>query len=311
MKAHFDIFRMAAGIIIAGLICFQNSQAQKITYADHQNKAGFTLKQEARSGVSIGYSVESFTLVPTGIDGKGMTNIELPGNWLPNDAGAPNLPGGGKYIAIPQGARVALKIVSQRTESYKNIDIAPSPRIPLDTDKGPLQYPTRTDIYSSDTFFPASAVTLSQPSKIRGVDVVMLGVTPFQYNPVTKELIVYRDLDIRIEFIGGNGQFGEQRLRSRFWDPILEDAVFNYASLPTVDYGKRAIANRSNDGCEYLIIIPNGADYLTWANQIKSFRIKQGISTEIRTLAEAIRPSSKITSMMFTPTGTRCRLPSC
>jgi hypothetical protein len=286
MKALHAIFKLAAGIIIAGLICFQTIQAQKFTFADHQNKAGFTLKQEARSGVSIGYSVESFTLVPAEIDGKGMTNIELPGNWLPGDAGAPNLPGGGKYIAIPQGARAVLKIVSQRTESYKNIDIAPSPRIPLDTDKGPLQYPTRTDIYSTNSFFPASPVTLSEPSKIRGVDVVMLGVTPFQYNPVTKELIVYRDLDIRVEFVGGNGQFGEERLRSRFWDPILEDAVFNHESIPAVDYSKRAIANRTNDGCEYLIIIPNGADYLNWANQIKSFRIKQGITTEIRTLAE-------------------------
>ncbi|NTV83118.1 MAG: T9SS type A sorting domain-containing protein, partial [Bacteroidales bacterium] len=49
---------------------------------------------------------------------------------------------------------------------------------------------------------------------------------------------------------------------------------------------KKAIANRSNDGCEYLIIIPNSPEYLTWANEIKSFRIKQGITTEIRTLAE-------------------------
>ncbi len=232
MKKSSTIFRISLMLLISGLFSIQLAQSQKITYADPQNKAGFTLKEQNRSGVSIGYSVESFTLVPAEINGRGMSNIELPGAWLPNDAGSPDLPGGGKYIAIPQGSVPVLKIVSQRTESYKNVEIAPAPRIPLDTDKGPLQYPTRTDIYSRNAFYPASPVTLSEPSKIRGVDVVMVGVTPFQYNPVTKELIVYRDLEIQIEFQGGNGQVGEDRLRSRFWDPILEDAVMNHQSIP-------------------------------------------------------------------------------
>ena len=52
----------------------------------------------------------------------------------------------------------------------------------------------------------------------------MLGITPFQYNPVTKELIVYRDIKVEVEFIGGNGHFGADSFRSRWWDPILSDA---------------------------------------------------------------------------------------
>ncbi len=273
-------------LLVLGLLAFQLTQAQKIIYPDSKNKAGFILQEQNHSGVSVSYSVNSFSFVPTEIDGHEMNNIELQGSWLPNDAGAPNLPGGGKYIAIPQGSVAVLKIISLRKESYKNIDVAPAPRIPLDTDRGPLQYPIRIDIYTSDAFYPANPVTLSKPSKIRGVDVVMLGVTPFQYNPITKELVVYRDIEIRIEFEGGNGRFGEERLRSPFWDPILEDAILNYASLPAVDYGKRALSSRSNTGAEYLIIVPNGADYLTWASQVREFRIKQGITTEIRTLAE-------------------------
>jgi hypothetical protein len=279
-------FLALALIVFTGLFSFNASMAQKITFADHQHKAGFTLQQQSRSGVSISYSVESFTLAPIEINGRGMSNVEMHGSWLPNDAGAPNLPGGGKYIAIPQGAEAVLHIVSMRKESYKNIEVAPSPRIPLDTEVGPLEYPTRTDIYTTNAFFPAQPVTLSEPSKIRGVDVVMLGISPFQYNPVTKELVVYRDMEIEIEFVGGNGQVGEERLRSRFWDPILEDAVLNHQSIPTVDYSKKAIANRAENGCEYLIIVPDGEDYMNWANEIKSFRIKQGITTEIRTLTD-------------------------
>jgi hypothetical protein len=285
MKTSSTFFIFAL-FLLNGLFSLQILQAQKITYADPLHNAGFSLEEQTRGGVSVNYSIESFTLSPAVINGKSMNNIELNGSWLPNDEGAPNLPGGGKYIAIPQGSVAVMRIISQRTETYKNIEVAPSPRIPLDTDRGPLQYSARTDIYSRNAFYPASPVTLSEPSKIRGVDVVMLGVTPFQYNPVTKEMIVYRDIEIKIEFEGGNGQFGEERLRSRFWDPILEDAVFNHQSIPEIDYSKLAISTRSNDGCEYLIIVPNGQDYMNWANQIKSFRIKQGITTEIRTLTQ-------------------------
>lgn len=286
MKKFYSLFRWALLVILPGVFFLQPSSAQKIAYSDSWNTAGFTLKAENRGSVTIGYSVNEFTMAPATVLGRSMTNIELPGFWLPNDEGAPNLPGGGRYIAVPKGATPVLTILSMRKEVYRNIDVAPAPRIPLDTEEGPLDYQMNPQFYQRNAFYPESPVLLSGLSQIRGVDVVILGVTPFQYNPVTKELIVYRDLEIEIGFEGGNGQFGEERLRSRFWDPILADAILNSASLPEIDYSRRAIASRSNDGCEYLIIVPDGPEYMTYAQQIKSFRIKQGIQTEIRTLTE-------------------------
>ncbi|MDP8201843.1 MAG: C25 family cysteine peptidase, partial [Candidatus Tenebribacter burtonii] len=120
-------------------------------------------------------------------------------------------------------------------------------------------------------------------TQMRGVDVVMLGITPFQYNPVTKELIVYRDLQVEVEFVGGNGYFGADNLRSRWWDPILNDNILNHESLPVIDYTTR---NRTREGADYLIICPDDATFLAWADSIKVFRTQQGISTIIKTIAE-------------------------
>ncbi len=64
----------------------------------------------------------------------------------------------------------------------------------------------------------------------------MLGITPFQYNPVTKELLVYRDIEVSLRIEGGNGQYGEERLRSRFWDPMISDLIINPEVLPEIDY---------------------------------------------------------------------------
>ena len=134
-------------------------------------------------------------------------------------------------------------------------------------------------------FIHANPVIISEVTKIRGVDAVILGITPFQYNPVTKELIVYRDLKIEVTFEGGNGHFGEDRLRSRWWDPMLSDMLLNYESLPKMNYNK-SFQSTDETGCEYLIISPNGAEFLQWADSIRVFRTLQGIKTDIVTLGE-------------------------
>ena len=262
------------------------SPAQQITYQDPWSDAGFKLTSSSSNSVAVSFSIHDFTLEDLSVNGAPMKNISLPGSFLFNDEGYPNLPGNGRYIAIPQGAVAHLTISGSRMETIQGLDIVPAPRIPKETESGPLHYEKNPQIYNKNAFYPAEPVTMSQPTKIRGVDVVMLGITPFQYNPVTKELRIYRDLNVQITFQGGNGHFGEDRLRSRFWDPILEDALLNYASLPVIDYNARLQQVSDVPGYEYLIISPNGSSFTQWADSIRRFRIQQGITTTVKTLSE-------------------------
>ncbi|MBC8487123.1 MAG: hypothetical protein H8D45_13930 [Bacteroidetes bacterium] len=258
---------------------------QVISYPDSWGKQGFTLEQESKGGVSINFSITDFYLEDVDIKGEQMKTVKVAGIFLPNNEGAPDLPGTGRYIAIPQGASVSVKVIAIRTETMTNIDIAPAPRIPLDTDKGPLHYEEDSKIYSKNAFYPAENVKLSKQTKIRGVDVVMLGITPFQYNPVTRELIVYRDLQIEVTFNGGNGHVGEDRLRSRWWDPIIKDAVLNPDALPEISYNKKSSFSKTPD-YEYIIITPNDPIFISWADSIKAFRTLQGIKTGVVTTTE-------------------------
>ncbi len=190
-----------------------------------------------------------------------MNIIQLPGHFLPNDEGAPDLPGNGRYIAVPQGAVPVLNIISMDVETIQNVDLAPAPRIPLDTEKGPLHYEKNAKIFSKDAFYPAEPFKLSELTQIRGVDAVMLGMTPFQYNPVTKELKVYTNVKIEITFEGGNGHIGNDRLRNRWWEPIHHDIFLNSESLPKVDFSKQYT---DDEDYEYIIITPNGSDSVEW-----------------------------------------------
>jgi hypothetical protein len=275
----------SASSLLLGLAILISSalQADNIRYTDSWGDAGYTVKNQSNGNVVLNYSVKSFSFEDMAVNGESMVNIELPGNLLFNDEGAPNLPGSGRYLAVPEGATAKVSIVSVRKETFSNINLAPSPRIPWETEEGPLDYAKDESIYSKDAFYPAEPIKLSEVTEIRGVAAVMLGITPFQYNPVTRELIVYRDIEVEVTFEGGTGNFGEDRLRSRWWDPIMKDVFMNFSSLPKVNYNK-SFALTEETGCEYLIVVPTDPEFAQWADSIKAFRTMQGIQTDIMTV---------------------------
>jgi PKD repeat protein len=259
--------------------------ADNIKYPDHWGKQGLSVVSQSNRDVTINFSIELFGLSNKQLNGETVQELTLPGVFLPGTEGAPNLPAVSRFIALPEGATAKLTIISFRNEVIENVDVEPSPRIPWDTEEGPLEYKKDNDIYTTDAFYPEKPFQLSGQTEIRGVNAVILGITPFQYNPVTKQLIVYRDVKVNISFENGNDHFGDDRLRSPWWDPIIRDAFLNESSIPEINYNSQSF-NKDETGCEYLIITPNDAVFQQWADSIKKFRTNQGILTNIVTLAE-------------------------
>jgi hypothetical protein len=271
-------------LMLSALIVFivQNGFSQSLQYQDGWGDHGITLRDQSLDGVKINYSLSDVYFPEVDMDGEAYTSVKVPGVFLPNETGAPDLPCHSRFIAIPQGSTASVQIKSMRMETLTNQDVAPAPVIPLDTDNGPLKYQKNSEIYSKNAFYPLQPVTLSSPAQLRGLDVVVLSITPFQYNPVTRELQVLRDIEIEIIFTGGNGIFGDERLRSRWWDPIVKDAVLNPDAIPAIDYGKK-MGSSKTVGYEYLIIAPNDPIFIAWADSIKNFRTLQGIKTGVVT----------------------------
>ncbi|MFA5419268.1 MAG: C25 family peptidase propeptide domain-containing protein, partial [Bacteroidales bacterium] len=258
-------------------------QNQNVKLSNTWGKQGITLLNQNPQNLRMNFSVEDYVVTPITVDNEAMSAITMEGVMLQNSEGAPNLPAFSKFVAVPQGATVSVNIPNKRTEPVLGYSIAPAPRIPKDDDLGPLHYAKNPDIYNSNAFYPASPVIVSPVQKIRGLDVVLISISPFQYNPVTGELIVNRDMEIEVNFEGGTGQFGDNRLQSRWWEPIIHDAVINEASIPK--YQAKTRSTRSI-GCEYVIIIPNDNDFHAWADSIRIFRQRQGITTQIFTTDE-------------------------
>ncbi|MCF6341311.1 MAG: hypothetical protein L3J31_00710, partial [Bacteroidales bacterium] len=255
----FSRFRVIVPIALIFLSQILLSQSLKMSFNDSWGKQGVTVLNQNNQTLSLSFSVNSYTVSETTFGNEKMQTITMPGVLLQGDEGSPDLPVYSRYIAVPQGAEVVVNIRRYRTGKTENILIAPAPRIPFDTETGPLHYEKKQSVYNHDAFYPEKMIFLSEPKKIRGIDVVILSISPFQYNPVTRELIVNRDIEFEVVFEGGNGHFGDDRLRSRWWESILRDAVINQASIPPVT--KRIAGRSDGTGCEYLIITPDDESF--------------------------------------------------
>jgi PKD repeat protein len=277
-------------LLLTALFVAFSLGAQNISYSNSWGKQGFNLTQSKSEVVQVVYSVQNFSLDPVVIDGQNLLKVNLPGTFLFNDAGKPDLPGAGRYIAIPQGSTPQIRIVSSEVETIQNVDLSWAPQIPFDTQKD-MVYQKDQVTYGTNAFYPASPVQISPVDQIRGTDVVILGITPFQYNPVTKVLKIWKNMKIDLTFQGGNGSFGNEAFRSPYWDPIMSDNILNFSSLPVVNYPQRMANLRntmkpSSDECEYIIISPNGTDFLAWADTLKNWRNQQGILTKVFSLTQ-------------------------
>lgn len=259
-------------------------QGAEITYPDSWGPHGLSVQDQSGSGLSLSFSLTGWDLGDIELDGRTQKTVQVAGMMLPNETGAPNVPGTSRFFAVPNGASVSWRIVASRTERLSGIDLAPAPRIPLETESGPLDYPRDESIYSRDAFYPESPVLLSPVSEIRGVAAAVIGVTPFQYNPVSGELVVWRDLEIELTFHGGDGTFGDDRLRSRWWDPILRDLLVNSSLLEPVDpAGDAALRTQ---GYDYVIVCQDDPIFLAWADSLRRWRSEEGIRTGVVTTTE-------------------------
>lgn len=257
--------------------------AQSFVYEENANNQGFKIQSSTKNLIKIEHAIHSFELLDVQVQGEGMKQLLYGLSLVPAAEGTPDVRSEARYVLIPNGAQVKLNIMNEEKMVYENVNLAPAAAIPFDTK--PALPPVKGTAYQKDMFFPGEVAQASITS-VRGMTMAVINMSPFQYNPVTKELVVYKNLKIELQITGGDGQYGSDRFRNKYWDQILDDLVANNNELPKMDYSKRETHGKDVTGCEYLIIVPNNADFLPWADSIKLFRTEQGIPTEIVTIDE-------------------------
>lgn len=250
---------------------------------NHEGKTGLQMKNQTRGNVTLEYSLDQMTLTSFTYNGEEMQSVGIADLSLPNAKGLPNVPCYSRTIAIPQGAQAVLHVKSYEQQVISNVNVEPSLGVQAENEDPDTEYTKDMKVYAQNSFYPAEFATISEPTSIRGVDVVNISISPVRFNPVTKETVVYHNIEMEVEFVGGNGQFGDNRLRSPYFDPILEQNIMNYEALPVIDYAARMQQwlRDGDEGAEYIIVIPNNDGFVEPANSLRDFRMQQGIITQV------------------------------
>lgn len=285
MSCKITHLALIIALMTSGLYGFSQN---KYRFNDDNADEGLTLIATRNNVVELEYHLNDLTVDVNTIDGKDSHFLTISGIFLPGTAGAPDLPTIGRYIAIPQGTKAHIELIDSKYQTIEDIEIMPAAELPLDNnDDAPLRKKDDA-IYSRDAFYPQRLFRLSEVRTIRGLDMILLQVTPFQYNPITKELRVFHHMRWNITHEGGDDIYGDERLRSPEWDQILSDLVLNSEQLHNVDYHSRRkdLAEGRLTGCEYLIITPDDADFIRWGDSISLFRTRQGVVTRCVTVTE-------------------------
>ena len=276
------LFLLSTIILAFGIM---NAQETISFRTDHPQ--GFSIESSTATGLSLHYSLSEIGIadIDNG-EAKGQ-EIILKGGFGSFAEGLPNLPFENRYIAVPNGATVSIEVKEKGCQTLNDIEVLPAAAVQGNAAVGMPKMQKNMSVFGKDASFPNENVVIAETTQIRGLDVVMLSVTPFRYNPVKKTLEVIYDMDIEVRFEGG-GQFGEARYRNPAWNNILRDLVINSDMLPEAHYYdllNEAISNKE-EGCEYLIISPDDEDILAYADTLKQFRTKQGILTKVVTTTQ-------------------------
>ena len=139
--------------------------------------------------------------------GKPASEWQLDGEGILGIAGAPNLPAIHRAVRIGDHGSYSLRIKRVEYEDIPGITIAPFQDRRETSDTTLLSKIPSFDekIYSSNEWFPAQPVMLSEPAIARDARVSALQCAPIQYNPITKTARVYSSIEVEIVRENGAG----------------------------------------------------------------------------------------------------------
>jgi len=191
-------------VSISGFNPISNSSEKKVQFSN----PGFELKQIEQNGSTF--------VRPT------MTNA---GTII--NPGQPELPTVTTFYAVEPGKTFSVNVTIQESEVIENVNIIPLKGYENDL-SGIIE---KSDVYQQNKLFPENIATISEPMVMRDMVMVQVGLTPFQYNPVTEELIVIQSAEIELIESGEVDAPFIPAKPSKEFEQFYESLIVNYETL--------------------------------------------------------------------------------
>lgn len=205
------------------LVMFSLSQAQ--------NESRFGLLNQTNSHINVSYTHDDFMFETIHINGQEYTLINDNEATPILKAGAPDLPKVVQSVIIPNKGKASISYDETHYVELQDILIAPS-KGNLKRNVKPSDIPyTFGAEYSENKFYPENIVTLNTPYILRDYRGAVITVSPYQYNPVTKTLRIYHNLNATVHInsneIGANELELTSTLKNKTYHKVYDKHFLN------------------------------------------------------------------------------------
>ena len=218
--------------------------------------------------------------------------IDLEGGSSILDLGAPDLDKWTSSIIIPDDGLTTVDVISSSYHDFYNVSVAPSKgNLSRMINPNNIAY-EYSDIYENNQFYPGELVELQDPYIMRDLRGQTVVIYPLQYNPITKILRLYTQIDLKITTTG----FSEENIIdressitksiSREFNAIYESLFLNYENDTRFDY----VLDEGN-----MLIISHG-DFMDEMQPLVDWKNRKGIPTEMVSVSDIGSSSSAIES---------------
>ena len=181
-----------------------------------------------------------------------------------NDIGFPELPTYSTLYLVDSDKDYEFEIIVNESYNLENVSIYPYQG---DTDT-PQNLIVDDNFYNGNQNYPFSNISVSERMYARNMELVSVTITPYSYNPNTKNLEVYTNVEISVNEFDSNVSRSENTIkRSRLFEQLYSDMIINFeTSSRQEDYQHPAILYIcGGDACEN-----------SYAQQLFDWRHQQG-----------------------------------
>ena len=211
---------------------------------------------------------------------------------LLSNAGEPRIPYECFYIVLPFGERInAVDVTLEQHEViYGEFDI-PYAQMLFPIGQSPAITSRDVKVYGMDRRYPAKDWELTGVERLSGVDIAIVRVYPYKYNPVRQEVSYFRKVQVDIQT---SPDTYTRELQARMicrsseaqnrWERLTVNAEM------TNTYPETNVSSRANDlvepGDPSTFVIIAGEDYLSVFNDYADWKESHGVSAAVYTIED-------------------------
>jgi len=233
--------------------------SELIKYPENEAKGLITCDSDDLYSIGVEFSLQEFRIDEITLGSNTYHRISAGKDSQISTDNPQQLSSFSNLITIPDQGNVNFEVTLSETEIYQGIDLGAS------------------IIANPDI------ISISDPMILRDLRVVNLTLNPFQYDPVSKNLTVYKNLKLEVN-TEGNGGINPKtsiRKRSQTFAAIYESLIINYSEFDLRDYYQQP---------SYVLIYPDNENVALELEDLVGWKKRKGF--EVTALSTAVTGSS-------------------